>query len=106
MANKKTNYIKTRKPVKPQPKKPMAKKPVKPAPMPKKVEKVEKKVEAVKKPKKQGTVRTKKVSINSIPQPITYTEEVKAYKFGKYTVKKTHFWMAVAAVIVLLCIIF
>lgn len=100
MANKKTNkYVQTKKPAKPQPKKPMVKKPVKPAPMPKKVE-------AVKKPRKQGTVRTKKVSINSIPQPITYTEEVKAYKFGKYTVKKTHFWMAVAAVIVLLCIIF
>lgn len=106
MANKKTNYIQTKKPAKPQPKKPMAKKPVKSAPMPKKVEKVEKKVEAVKKPRKQRTVRTKKVSINSIPQPITYTEEVKAYKFGKYTVKKTHFWIAVAAVIVLLCIIF
>lgn len=99
MANKKTNYIKTKKPAKPQPKKPMAKKPAKPAPMPKKVE-------AVKKPRKQKTVKTKKVSINSIPQPITYTEEVKAYKFGKYTVKKTHFWMAVAAVVVLLCIIF
>ena len=100
MANKKTNkYVQTKKPAKPQPKKTMVKKPVKPAPMPKKVE-------AVKKPRKQGTVRTKKVSINSIPQPITYTEEVKAYKFGKYTVKKTHFWMAVAAVIVLLCIIF
>lgn len=98
MANKKTNkYVQTKKPAKPQPKKSAQ---------------AQKKVETVKKPKvqtapkKQKTVRTKKVSINSIPQPITYTEEVKAYKFGKYTVKKTHFWMAVAAVIVLLCIIF
>ena len=103
MANKKTNkYVQTKKPVKPQPKRPAAKKVAKPAPMPKKVE-VSKKPTA---PKKQKTVRTKKVSVNSIPQPITYTEEVKAYKFGKYTVKKTHFWMAVVAVIVLLCIIF
>lgn len=103
MANKKTNkYVQSKKTTKPQPKKPVAKKVVKPAPMPK----MPKKVEEVKKPRKQKTVRTKKVSVNSIPQPITYTEEVKAYKFGKYTVKKTHFWMAVAAVIVLLCIIF
>ena len=102
MANKKTNkYVQVKKPAKPQPKKP-AKKVVKPAPMPK----MPKKVEAVKKPRKQKTVRTKKVSVNSIPQPITYTEEVKAYKFGKYTVKKTTFWIAVAAVVVLLCIIF
>ena len=98
MANKKTNkYVQTKKPAKPQPKKSAQ---------------AQKKVEAVKKPKvqtapkKQKTVRTKKVSINSIPQPITYTEEVKAYKIGKYTVKKSHLWIAAAVVLVLLCVLF
>ena len=52
------------------------------------------------------TVRTKKVKISSIPQPIV-KEAKNTYKIGKYEVKKAYVWGAgVIAVVILLCVLF
>lgn len=95
MANKKTNkHIKVNKNInKPQPNKKQQIKTVKKG-IPAKNNKQNFK------PKK--TVQTKKVSINSIPKPITYTEEVKAYKIGKFAVKKEYVLTVVGIVVLVL----
>lgn len=104
MANKTNKYVQTKKApkkvAKPQPK--VAKKVVKPVVQtPKKVE-VAKKQKVQTAPRKK-TVRTKKVSVNSIPQQIV-TEKTNTYDVFGYKVKKSYVWIAVG-VIVLLCIV-
>ena len=83
MANKKVNKIVKNK------------KPVKPAKKANKVVKPQNKTA----PKKQ--VKVQKVKVNSIPQAVV-TESKKTYNIFGYEVKKSHVWIAVAVIVLLL----